>query len=179
MGRDKATLELDGRSLLERSIAALTGAALDVLVVGRVQVPVGITCCDDDEADGGPLAGVITALRRAERGAILVVPCDVPDLDAQAVRWLVDSWRKHPQRGLATRRNGRIEPLFAIYLAADLPVMEDLLLTDRRSAMAALTAVNARIIDLPASLDHAVKDVDTPDDWRRRLGTQDVRDPGP
>lgn len=179
MGRDKATLELEGRTLLERSIAALTDAGLDVLVVGRVQVPTGIACCADDEADRGPLGGVVTALRRVWERSILVVPCDVPDLDVRAVRWLIGRWREHPDRGLATRRDDHVEPLFAIYVTSGLTVMEDILNTGDGSVMTALAAVDARIIPLPSTMRPAVQDVDTPDAWRQRLGTRDVRAPGP
>src|SRR5690606_24867161 len=87
MGRDKATLALAGRSLLDRSIDALIAAGLPVLVVGRSALARGdVQACEDDEPGRGPLAGLATALRRAQGAPIVAVPCDVPDLDAEAVR---------------------------------------------------------------------------------------------
>ena len=73
MGRDKASLDWHGRTLLEHMvdlISAVTGA---VHVVGRDPLP--------DRLPGhGPLSGIATALETSETDANLVVAVDLPFL---------------------------------------------------------------------------------------------------
>ena len=68
-GVDKASVEIDGVTLLERSLAA-TMSALEVVVVGE-QVPTSrpVTWTREDPAGGGPAAGLLAGLDRFLRAA--------------------------------------------------------------------------------------------------------------
>ncbi|WP_231123439.1 molybdenum cofactor guanylyltransferase [Nocardioides sambongensis] len=89
-GADKASIELDGRTLLARSLDAVIDAA-EVVVVGT-QVPTErpVTFVVEDPAFGGPVAGLLTGrdqlLRRTPVLAVLAV--DMPFLTATTFRRL-------------------------------------------------------------------------------------------
>ena len=84
MGRDKATIEIDGRTMAARVAAALRLAgAADVACVGGPggDVP-------DDDPGAGPLGGVLSAGRWAGRRTLVVAPCDLVDPDPSLFRAL-------------------------------------------------------------------------------------------
>jgi molybdopterin-guanine dinucleotide biosynthesis protein A len=78
-GADKASLELGGRTLLDRALAAVDGAA-EVIVVGR-------------EVGGGPLAGLAAGVDTLERepDLVVVLAVDMPHVDADTVARLLDA----------------------------------------------------------------------------------------
>ncbi|WP_456953141.1 molybdenum cofactor guanylyltransferase [Lysobacter sp. HA35] len=87
MGRDKATLMLDGRTLLDRAIAVLRDAgAAQVLVSGDRPEHHGIA---DITPGAGPVGGIASVLPHVGDGAMVVTPVDVPRLDVDAVQSLV------------------------------------------------------------------------------------------
>ncbi|MCP3917419.1 MAG: molybdenum cofactor guanylyltransferase [bacterium] len=84
MGRDKATLEFAGTSLLERALATLDG------LCGKTVLACGATpryaelerplVLDEIEA-GGPLAGLAAGLAAARTEWTLALACDMPAVD--------------------------------------------------------------------------------------------------
>lgn len=92
-GADKASIELDGRTLLTRALDAVIDAA-EVVVVGE-QVPTErpVTFVVEDPAHGGPVAGLLTGrdrlLRRTPVLAVLAV--DMPFLTAHTFRRLSEA----------------------------------------------------------------------------------------
>ena len=78
MGRDKAMTLLDGRTLLDWVAAALSQAVSEVIVVGREEAE-GIRAIPDAMPGGrGPSAGIVTGLKAAGGGPIMVVGVDQP-----------------------------------------------------------------------------------------------------
>lgn len=84
MGRDKAAIEIDGRSMADRVADALRSAgAAEVVTVGGPRGTVA-----DDEPGEGPLAGIVTALRWAAGRVVVVAPCDLVAPEPGALRAL-------------------------------------------------------------------------------------------
>lgn len=79
-GRDKASLEYDGRRLLDRVLAALVAA--DEVVVAGPATPTdrAVQFVREDPPSGGPVAGVLAGRRALQRPASLlaVVAVDMP-----------------------------------------------------------------------------------------------------
>ena len=67
MGRDKATMEVDGKTMLDRTVELLRPHTREVLVIGDPSKysPAHGTVIPDDAPGQGPLGGLVTALRRA------------------------------------------------------------------------------------------------------------------
>jgi molybdopterin-guanine dinucleotide biosynthesis protein A len=91
-GRDKALLEVNGQTLLQRTVATLQQIAGDVLVLGpaeRAEQVAGVEVLQDALPGIGPLGGIYTALRARPGRALLVVAVDLPFLDAALLRFLL------------------------------------------------------------------------------------------
>jgi molybdopterin-guanine dinucleotide biosynthesis protein A len=91
-GVDKASIELDGESLLERALAA-TSAAEEAVVVGT-QVPTSrpVTWTREDPPGGGPAAGLLAGLDalHSPPQMVVVLAVDMPRVTAATVSRLVD-----------------------------------------------------------------------------------------
>jgi molybdopterin-guanine dinucleotide biosynthesis protein A len=92
MGRDKATLTVDGRPMAARVAQALRDAgASEVVAVGgdpAALEPMGLVVVADDEPGEGPFPATITALRRTTEEVVLVLSCDLLAPDPTAIRSL-------------------------------------------------------------------------------------------
>lgn len=95
MGRDKAAIELAGRPLLARVVAALAPLARDVIVVAApdqaLPALAGVTVVRDDAPHHGPLAGLARGARALapDIGACFVCATDHPALHPSVIRALL------------------------------------------------------------------------------------------
>lgn len=102
-GADKASIEVGGRSLLDRALDAVVDAG-EVVVVGQ-QVPTErpVTFVLEDPRHGGPVAGLLTGrdslLRRFPTLAVLAV--DMPHLTSSTFRRLHEAAVGHEGAVLA------------------------------------------------------------------------------
>lgn len=201
MGRDKAALVLDGRTLLQRAIDTALSVSPRVLVVGGAngsaafgeEVSVSATTkrgdgphfLADTLAGQGPLGGLATALGRAA-SPVLLLACDMPLLTAGALAWLVHE-ATHPTvvdagalagaigpddglDGTVTRWQGRLEPLFAVYGPACLPMAEAQLAAGVRAMHRFVAGGRFRMVEAPAWVGGQLVNVNTPEEWERLQG---------
>src|SRR5204863_5774531 len=92
MGRPKALLEWEGRTLVAHVAATLAGAAAPVVVVAAPgqelpPLPAGVEVARDARPDQGPLEGLAAGMRALERRADAAFVCgaDMPFLSSAAV----------------------------------------------------------------------------------------------
>ena len=89
MGTDKAFVEVDNLTLLQRVTAALydAGAASVVVVGGDAQRvhDLGLLYVEDEWPSQGPLGGIITALRSTSAETVAVLSCDLTRPSAVAI----------------------------------------------------------------------------------------------
>lgn len=171
MGTDKAELRLGEETLLERTVRIASGCGVAVYVIGRDRPTAwsGPACAFvRDLAPGeGPLGGIVSALAAADGAAVLALPCDLPALTPAAVTWLVERWRRHGRaHGTVAQREDRVEPLFAVYAPAALDPLRAALGRGERSCWRAIRAGDYDLADVPAEHTSALRDCDTPEDWR-------------
>ncbi len=116
MGREKARLDLGGRSLLERSVAILEARTREVVLAcgptARYE-ELGRRLVLDAEPDGGPLVGLAAALEAVTTPWLLVLACDMP-WPERAIDALLRVAREEDDLVLF-QRDGRAEPLCALY----------------------------------------------------------------
>jgi molybdopterin-guanine dinucleotide biosynthesis protein A len=125
LGGDKAIVELEGRPLILYPLEAIHAVCDEVMVVAKrdtlLPILTGIAgvWIEPDEPRH-PLLGVAHALRLAAGRPILVVPVDLPLLDAASLRLLLETER-HGAAVVAPRVHGRLQPLCAVYYPEALP----------------------------------------------------------
>lgn len=100
MGQDKALLQLSGplgaESLLQRGLRLLREAGCGGVWLSGVYP--GFACIPDHPswAGRGPLAGIASALQRYPEARWLILPVDMPGMDAPLLRALVRHGAAHP-----------------------------------------------------------------------------------
>ena len=87
-GVDKATLELDGTTLLARALEAVVGASR-VIIVGDADAP-GAVVVQEEPRFAGPAAGVGAGLAQVTSSYVLLAAVDQPFL-AEAIPALLDA----------------------------------------------------------------------------------------
>jgi molybdopterin-guanine dinucleotide biosynthesis protein A len=118
-GVDKASIEVDGVTLLERTLAA-TMTATEVVVVGA-EAPTSrpVTWTLEDPPLGGPAAGLLCALDRFATAPdlVAVIAVDMPKVNAATVARLV--WAVEADTAadgaVLLDREGRRQTLAAVY----------------------------------------------------------------
>jgi molybdopterin-guanine dinucleotide biosynthesis protein A len=162
IGGTKALVALDGRPLLHYPLEALRVVLQDVVVVCKgdtplppLPAPVSIWCENDPEHH--PLIGVAAALRQAGSRAIVVCAGDMPLVTPDAIRALVEA---SPATAVVARAAGHLQPLFARYETAALPVIEAMSLSE--PAMRVIERLEPLVVDLAD--DDVVMNVNAPED---------------
>lgn len=132
-GIDKLALEIDGRSICTRLLAALAPVVDDVVVATGpasdarpASVPGHIRLVHDAAPGLGPLAGLAAALAQSEATAVVLVGGDMPFVTTAVLRRLLAAYHAGHD-GAAFRVNGRLEPLLAVYGRALSPHVNALL----------------------------------------------------
>ncbi len=154
MGADKAELEvrpgirqLDYLLDLLAMVCDERAACVGPQSVAKRALPPRVSELFDEEGLGGPMAGIVAALRFAAGKPVLAVACDMPYLE---VRHLVQLVNRRDPDSLATAFRSEDclpEPMCAIYEAAALPVMENRIREDRLSLRGLLQEGPAELID--------------------------------
>ncbi len=172
-GRAKALLELGGRSIVERVVAALAPSVDDMLVVTNtpeLYAFLGLPMVGDVHPDHGSLGGVYSGLKAVASGSALTVACDMPFLHPEVVRLVAA--RAAEGDVVIPRVGSQLEPLHAAYAKACLPRIETQLAAGRLKILELLDHV--RVIEIAEAEVARFRDprivfmnVNTPDELER------------
>ncbi|MET7697254.1 NTP transferase domain-containing protein [Streptomyces sp. NPDC005485] len=92
-GADKPGVRVGGRPLLDRVLAACSGAAVTVVVAEPRPTARSVTWAREDPPGGGPLAALAAGLRHTSAQYVVVLSADLPFLAGTTVRRLVAGLR--------------------------------------------------------------------------------------
>jgi molybdopterin-guanine dinucleotide biosynthesis protein A len=87
-GIDKREIVVDGRTIFERQLAALSPCVAEILVSSR-QTILGFRTVVDQEPDLGPLAGIAAGLAAAATPWLFVIAGDMPHIDRPLVELML------------------------------------------------------------------------------------------
>lgn len=93
MGRDKALIEFEGKTLLARAVATVSAVAVKTTVIARTvdaYPESGVPVIADLRPNCGPLAGIETALSAAKSDLVIVLACDMPFVTADFLKFLLE-----------------------------------------------------------------------------------------
>ncbi len=179
MGRNKADLLLDGRTLLESSVAKLRDAsASSILVVGNEvseTLNPDVRVIKDFWPNEGPLGGILTALQSSSRKdlPVLIVACDFPELEVTEIQYLVGYAHSHQDSIIVPSVLGRKQWMHACWPAS---AEEHLRASFLRGERAPHRAVSGhKVIVLERQMNSAYFDVDTPADFEKAKKSKEVR----
>ncbi|MFJ8011852.1 NTP transferase domain-containing protein [Streptomyces sp. NPDC096339] len=136
-GADKPALSVGGRTLLDRVLDACEDARTTVVVGGRRATTRPVRWAREEPPGGGPVAALDAGLRQTTAETVLVLSADLPFLDGDTVRALLDGVGA-TEGALLRDPDGRDQPLVAAYRAEPL-----------RREIALLAAEHGRLTGLP------------------------------
>ncbi|EJM14121.1 molybdopterin-guanine dinucleotide biosynthesis protein A, proteobacterial [Pseudomonas sp. GM18] len=118
-GRDKGLLEWHGEPLIAH-LHRKTRPLSDDLIIScnrnlEKYAPYADQLVHDDQGDfPGPLAGIRAGLKAARHTHLLVLPCDVPRIDAALLQNMRETAAQHPDKPLMLRHGEHWEPLLCM-----------------------------------------------------------------
>jgi len=174
MGRDKALLQLDGQTLIERVIARLAPLADEILVTTNRPAEyefLDVPLFADILPERGALGGLYTALKSARSPLVAVVACDMPFASPHIFTRLVTLIA---EADVALPRSAAgLEPLHAVYRRETcLPAIEQALRENEWKVIAWFPRVRVVTLETAelAQLDPAGRaffNVNTPQEWEK------------
>jgi molybdopterin-guanine dinucleotide biosynthesis protein A len=151
LGRSKCLETINGKSLIERVTERLKSVSRQILIVtSREQLDLPVTgeaeVVVDLYPDKGPLMGIYIGLLDAESSHSLVVACDMPFLNIELLRYMVEL---SPSFDAVVPRlgEGKVEPLHAVYSRSCLGSMKILLEHNQLEVTRLLNKVRVRYVE--------------------------------
>jgi molybdopterin-guanine dinucleotide biosynthesis protein A len=176
-GADKASIELDGLTLLERALAA-TMTAVEVVVVGEA-VPTSrpVTFTREDPRGGGPAAGLLAGVDAFYRPCDLlqVLAVDMPRATPGTFARLAEALTPSYDGAWLVDAGGRRQPLCAVYRWNALQRVRPARHEDEHGLAVHRLLGGLSLTEVPAAGDEAV-DVDT---WNDLLALPERSRGGP
>jgi molybdenum cofactor guanylyltransferase len=125
MGQDKATLELNGRTLLEHALAAMRAVCREVAVLGRYERYGALAPTYEDIFPGcGPLGGIHAALSNSQTEFNLIIAVDTPFLAPGFLSYLAERAVTSGAVVTAPEIDDYPQPLCTVYSLDFLPIAE-------------------------------------------------------
>ena len=167
MGRDKALLEIDHSTLVERIAGRVLQAAGNVMLIGPPEryARLGIPTIADRVEGCGPLGGLLTALTITPADWNLLVACDLPDATAELFEELFEAAESSEASALVPATGEALEPLCAVYHRRLQPAAEAAIRDKRFKMQEFVSSIDARV--WPAPRPALFHNVNTPQDWTR------------
>ncbi len=168
MGQDKALLERSGRSQLAHMVALLDSFAEYVFVSARREQQEEsersrFAQIIDHYEGLGPIAGILSALEDYPEVDWLVVACDLPNVDAPTLGFLLEN--RAPEKPFTAFRSSHDdlpEPLCAVYAAGSDEIIRDFVDAGIVCPRKILIRSDTQLLEQPNP--RALDNVNTPDD---------------
>jgi molybdopterin-guanine dinucleotide biosynthesis protein A len=145
MGNDKAFVKYKNKYLIEYAIEALTEECSDILISANDDIysQFGFLVIEDIFPDTGPMGGIYSCLKHSSCERNVVLPCDMPGVSAELVRYLL-SFAEGENTIVAESVDNKIEPLCAVYHKTTLPVFEKFLRQEEYAMNKLLNALQVK-----------------------------------
>ena len=179
MGRCKATLALNGESMLRRTARCMEGFPELLISANDPALGNDLGRVVPDEYPGqGPMAGLHAAMGATRKKALLCLPCDLPFFTVEAVELLLREYGGEDALVL-TDSTGRVHPLCGIYACSLRPRIGEMLEAGERRIMELLRHTKSRFLspgsDLP---DRVFMNMNTPEEYAAATGVDPEKMPG-
>ncbi|MFZ4966675.1 molybdenum cofactor guanylyltransferase MobA [Pseudomonas gingeri] len=165
-GQDKGLLEWRGQPLIAH-LHATTRPLTDDLIIScnrnrqRYAAYADRLVSDDSDDFPGPLAGIRAGLAVARHSHLLVLPCDVPQVDRDLLQGMLDTAGQHPDRPLMVRQGEHWEPLLCVIPVALAAAFASAWATGERSPRKVMLPLQAQALQCPPD-DPRLANLNTP-----------------
>ncbi|MBV4552933.1 molybdenum cofactor guanylyltransferase MobA [Pseudomonas sp. SWRI102] len=176
-GQDKGLLQWHGEPLIAH-LHRQTRTLSDDLIISCNRNPERYALyadqlVHDEEGDfPGPLAGIRAGLRVARHPYLLVLPCDVPQIDASLLDSMRETASQHPDKPLMVRHGEHWEPLLCVIPVALAATFEQAWQEGERSPGRIMRTLHAVALQCPAN-DPRLANLNTPELLAHHAGVSD------
>ena len=173
-GQDKGLLPWQGEPLIAH-LHRRTRAMSDDLIIScnrnreRYALYADQLVHDDEGDFPGPLAGIRAGLKAAKHSFLLVLPCDVPQIDADLLDSMRETASLQPHTPLMIRHGEHWEPLLCVIPLALAPAFEQAWSEGERSPGRLMRSLHAIALQCPAD-DPRLANLNTPELLARHKG---------
>ncbi|MCU4173726.1 molybdenum cofactor guanylyltransferase [Carboxylicivirga sp. N1Y90] len=154
MGADKGMLDYKGKKLVSYAIELLEAYCDEIIISTNSPLygQFGFKVIADSFLSKGPLSGIYEGLKFATNDKVLVLSCDMPNLNKEAIEVLIaEIDEKHDC--FIPSVNSKFQPLFAVYNRRLLSAMEQHLLADKLKMMTFIEGVSSKIVSFDSLLE--------------------------
>lgn len=177
-GSNKALFAPDGETLISKAADLLRPLCEEVLVSAShanagtyAFLELGIV--EDQHPDCGPLGGLEALLDRCATSWLLILTCDMPYVDSEALRTMIRHAQQSeggicqeslPRAFAWQRSDGSVSPFPLLIERSALSVVRSRMSSDHRSMKGLLGALDTYYILAP--FDRLLSNVNRPEDWK-------------
>jgi molybdenum cofactor guanylyltransferase len=154
-GKDKALVELGGKSMLARTTELVMSVCSEAMVVAAEGKYAGAPAplLADRWPGQGPLGGILTALQSsARRGSEstwnLIVSCDMPFLTREWLEFLCERAEQSAKQVVVAESANGLEPLCACWKTASMPVVQAAFDSGVRKVAEAMKRLRMEVLDV-------------------------------
>ena len=171
MGRPKALIEIDGRTILERTVGVARQAGHPVILLGQPTFELPATLSHvpvlPDLAGGfGPIAGLESILEASPNTPVLLLACDMPRLEASLLERLLHE-SAHEADAVAFSiegTGGRLEPCCALYMPTALSEVRRGIQNKDYSLHSLFARIRTRQVHISLALGELLVNCNVPED---------------
>jgi molybdopterin-guanine dinucleotide biosynthesis protein A len=168
MGKDKASLTLNGETQLSRAVRLLQSHTDQVFVSTSKEqqsdpLRQSFETIVDAYENMGPLAGILSAMDKNPSVSWLVLACDLPAIDDQTISYLLQNASpNHPATAFRSIHDNLPEPLCAVYRPAARPIIDQFVADGFRCPRKILINSATMLLDQPSP--GALHNINSPED---------------
>ena len=173
MGRDKAALELGGRTLLEIALALARSVAEKVAVVGDPAKFAGFApVVQDVYPDRGPLGGIHAALSNSKTDLNIILALDSPFVEVAFVNYLILQAEQSGALVTVPLIESRYHPLCAVYRRGFAAIADNALAAGRNKidvlfSQVPICVINDEDLSQAGFKARIFRNLNTPEEWAR------------
>jgi molybdenum cofactor guanylyltransferase len=177
MGKNKALLKIDGKTVIERIANELQKIVSDIIIVSNHFEDyqfLNLPMTEDRLKEKGPLAGIQAGLAESKNKKNLIVACDMPFISAELGAVLLQTLEQYD--AAVPEVSGKLHPLFAAYRKETIEVMNRALEDEKLKIRHFLQMVNTKILteeDFPFPLNEKfLFNMNRPEEYEQALKLQ-------
>jgi molybdenum cofactor guanylyltransferase len=172
MGEDKAFLRYQNRYLFEYSLSILRLFSKEILLSsGNLRFKdLEYPCIADEISNLGPLGGIYSCLKRIKNESAIVLPCDLPFITEKTVKYLIKNSDGFSIT-IALNHENRPEPLIGIYSSTLIPVIEEMIHSNKYKMQELFLRANTNFVMIPNIKAETFLNINYPDDFNSLQGS--------
>ncbi|GAC1429389.1 MAG: molybdenum cofactor guanylyltransferase [Terriglobales bacterium] len=173
MGKDKALLQFEGKSLLQRTVDIVSAVTADVRIVGSVKHFAAFGDVVEDIYPGqGPLGGIHAALHSSKTALNLILAVDMPFVESRFLSFMLATARQCSALVTVPLAGNRLQPLCAVYRPEFGAIAESALRSGKNKIDSLFAGIQTRIIEEQEIIENGFspamfKNLNTPEEFEQ------------